>query len=174
MSFLKGFKYAFCGIIHCVKNERNMRFHTVAALYVLIFARFFHFTKGEWGLLILTIGSVIAAEAVNTAIEALCDKVCEQKDNRIKITKDAAAGAVLALAIAAAAIGAVLFSSAEGWQELAGFYYTHPVNLIGLLILSVLSVLFVVLTPKKSCQREKKEERNRRKNNGSNRKERSK
>ena len=73
MTFLKGFKYAFCGIIHCIKNERNMRVHTVAALYVLVFARFFDFSLRDYVLLLLTIGGVIAAEAINTSIEALCD-----------------------------------------------------------------------------------------------------
>ena len=89
MSFLKGFLYAFSGIIHCIKNERNMRFHTVAALYVLIFARFFHFSRGEYILLLLTISSVMVLEAVNTAIEELCDKVSPERDEHIRHAKDA-------------------------------------------------------------------------------------
>ena len=55
MNFLKGFKYAFFGFIYCIKNERNMRIHTVAAMYVLVFARFFTFSRSEYAVLLLTI-----------------------------------------------------------------------------------------------------------------------
>lgn len=149
MSFLKGFQYAFCGIIHCVKNERNMRFHTVAALYVLIFARFFHFTRAEYVLLLLTIGGVLAAEAINTSIEELCDKVCLKKDEHIRRAKDAAAGSVLILAFFAAIIGIVMFSDAAGWLNLFEFYGTHPVNLTALIVSAAAAVLFIVFVPKK-------------------------
>lgn len=165
MSFFKGFKYAFFGIVHCIKNERNMRFHTVAALYVLIFARFFDFSPGEWALLLLTIGAVIAAEMINTAIEELCDKVCTDYDQRIKHAKDAAAGAVLMLAIFAAAIGMVLFWKPEGFEALFTFYLSHPWNLAAVLLLAVCSVIYIVLGPlgirallkgKKNSSRERK------------------
>lgn len=147
MSFLKGFKYAFCGIIHCIKNERNMRFHTVAALYVLVFARFFDFSRDEYVILFLTIGSVIAAEMINTAIEELCDKVSEEYDLKIKYAKDCAAGAVLVLAIFAAVIGIILFWNIDGWHSMYNFYVTHPINLCAVIVTAILSVLYIVIGP---------------------------
>ncbi len=144
LSFLKGFQYAFNGFIHCVKNERNMRFHTVAALYVLIFARFFHFSREEYILLLLTIGGVLAAEAVNTAIEELCDKVSPERDEHIRHAKDAAAGAVLILAFFAAVIGVLLFWNGEGWQELFAFYGSHPVNLCALTLSAIICIVYIV------------------------------
>lgn len=147
MSFFKGFKYAFLGILHCIKNERNMRFHTVAALYVLVFARFFDFSRGELLVLLLTIAAVIAAEVINTAIEELCDKVCTERDERIKHSKDAAAGAVLVLAIFAAVIGAVLFCDIKGWTALFDYYFSHPWGLAAILLSAVLAVLYIVLGP---------------------------
>lgn len=140
MSFFRGFRYAFRGFIHCIKNERNMRFHTVAALYVLIFARFFDFTAAEYALLLAVIGGVMALEAVNTAVEELCDKVCTEHDPQIGLAKDAAAGAVLIMAAFAAAVGVLLFRRAEGWLRAWEFYTSHPLN-AGVLILS-LPVLF--------------------------------
>ena len=65
-----------------------MRFHTVAALYVLVFARFFSFTKTEYLIVLLTIGAVMALEAVNTSIEELCDRVTQNRDERIKRSKE--------------------------------------------------------------------------------------
>ncbi len=148
MSFIKGFKYAFCGIIYCIKNERNMRFHTAAALYVFVFARFFDFSRSELILLLLTIGAVISAEVINTAIEELCDKTCSKYDIHIKNSKDAAAGAVLVLAIFAAAIGIILFCNTEGWSRAYDFYISHPINLCGLAVSGILSVMYVTALPK--------------------------
>ena len=156
MSFLKGFVYAFCGIIHCIIHERNMRVHTVAALYVLVFARFFNFSRGEWVLLLLTIGGVLAAEAINTSIEALCDRVCPQRDDMIKTAKDAAAGAVLILAVFAAVIGVILFSSAEGWISAYEFFAGNTAALCLLCAAVVLSVLFIVMPRRRKKEGKKK------------------
>ena len=57
----------------------------------------------------LCIGLVLSAEAVNSAIEALADRVSPAYDEAIKRTKDLAAGAVLLLAIASAVVGLIIF-----------------------------------------------------------------
>ena len=49
------------------------------------------------------------AEALNTAIERLCDKIEPNKDDKIKIIKDIAAGAVLLSSIFSATVGAIIF-----------------------------------------------------------------
>ena len=149
MSFLRGFKYAFCGIIHCIKSERNMRFHIVAALYVLIFARFFDFSREDYILLLLTIGGVLSAEMFNTAIEELCDKVSTEYHPLIKFSKDCAAGAVLVLAIFAAVTGFILFGNINGLISMYNFYITHPINLSLLIISAVLSLFFIIGRRKK-------------------------
>ena len=149
MSFFKGFGYAFCGIIHCIIYEPNIRVHTVFTLYVLVFARFFNFSRGEWVLLLLTIGGILAAEAVNTSIEALCDRVCPGRDDKIKTAKDAAAGAVLILAVFAAVIGVIMFSSAEGWKN-AYDYFTGNITAMCLLCaVTAASVLFILMPRKR-------------------------
>lgn len=147
MSFLKGFKYAFCGIIHCIKNERNMRFHTVAALYVLIFARFFGFTRTEYLIVLLTIGAVMALEAVNTSIEELCNRVTAENDEKIKRSKDAAAGAVLIMAVIAAAVGVLLFFKPEGWIRICEFFSGNIPALCGMLLMTVVAVIFIAAGP---------------------------
>lgn len=154
MSFFKGFLYAFSGIIHCIKNERNMRFHTVAALYVLIFARFFHFSREEYILLLLTISSVMVLEAVNTAIEELCDKVSPEKDEYIRHAKDTAAGAVLIAACFAVVIGVLLFWNGEGWLTAWHFYGSHPWHTAALIASSVLSVLYIIFGVSRPSQTE--------------------
>ncbi|MBR2176780.1 MAG: diacylglycerol kinase family protein [Clostridia bacterium] len=146
-SFIRGFRFAFEGIIHCIKNERNMRIHTVAALYVLIFARFFAFSKTEYAILLLTIGGVLSAEAMNTAVENLADKITKEKHPHIKAAKDAAAGAVLILAVFAVGIAALLFGNVEGFREMYYFYTTHPINLAAIIILAVISLVYIIAGP---------------------------
>jgi len=47
----------------------------------------------------------LVTEAINTAVEDLCDHISPQFDEAIGRVKDLAAGAVLAASLAAAAIG---------------------------------------------------------------------
>lgn len=67
----KSFLYAFHGIRFCVKNERNMRIHLAVAVLVTAFSLVYGLTGTEYALLFLTMGAVLSAEAVNTAIEAV-------------------------------------------------------------------------------------------------------
>ncbi len=158
-AFIKGFVYALSGLIYCIKNERNMRIHTVAALYVLVFARFFAFTASDYAVLLLTIGGVISAEAVNTAVEKLADRVSEKQDPMIKLAKDAAAGAVLVLAVFSVLIALFLFGNIEGFISMYNFYITHPLNLAGLILVTLISILFIITSPKKTNKISDKEKK---------------
>ena len=106
ISFLKGFKYAYDGIIYNIKGERNMRVHICIMILVIAFGLVFNISKFEW------IGLVLAAECFNTAIEVLNNMIrmnAEEKYIAAGHSKDSAAGAVLILAIAAAIIGLMIF-----------------------------------------------------------------
>lgn len=105
----KSFGYAFRGIWQLITNERHAKFHCIATIFVVAAGVFFHISKTEWLLVILTIGIVIGLEAINTAIEKLSDVVSPQQDKRIAYVKDIAAGAVLICAISAAIIGCLIF-----------------------------------------------------------------
>jgi diacylglycerol kinase (ATP) len=59
--------------------------------------------------LVLTIGIVLAMEAVNTSVEKLADVVSPNYDERIKVVKDVMAAAVLITAIVACVVGCFLF-----------------------------------------------------------------
>ena len=63
----------------------------------------------EWIVIAFAIGLVLAAEAINSSIEALADLVSPEYNEAIKRTKDLAAGAVLILAITAAIVGLIVF-----------------------------------------------------------------
>ena len=68
-SVLQSFNYAFEGVIHVLRRERNMRFHFVIATVVLVLAFAYGVTKLELIVLLLAIAFVLLAEMVNTAVE---------------------------------------------------------------------------------------------------------
>lgn len=109
MQIIMAFRYAIAGIIYCIRSQRHMKVHLLAAFGALGLAWRFELSGIEWGVLFLTIAGVITAEIFNTALEALVDKVSPEFHPLAKIAKDAAAGAVLIQAVAALGVGYVLF-----------------------------------------------------------------
>lgn len=109
--FLKeSFKHASHGIHQGIKTERNLRTEALIGAGVLGFAFFLGVTPVEWAVLMLTIGFVLAAELLNTAIEYAVDMVCgDQYHELAKYAKDIAAGAALIASVTAAAVGAAIF-----------------------------------------------------------------
>lgn len=105
----KSFVYAWQGLTTLVRNEHNARIHLVVAALVLIAGMFFDITAIEWCLIVLAIGLVISAEALNSAIETLADKITEEYDPLIGRAKDFGAAAVTVMALAAAIIGLIIF-----------------------------------------------------------------
>lgn len=106
---MKSFRYAFRGIYLLVRYEHNAWIHCAITACVLAAGFLAGLSHIEWVAIALCIGMVFAAEALNSSIEALADRVSPAYDEAIRRTKDLAAGAVLILAIASAAIGLLIF-----------------------------------------------------------------
>lgn len=105
----ESFGYAFEGIWTGIRNERNMKIHCLAIIFVTLAGTLFQISAVEWCICLLLFGLVAALELVNTAVEAVVDLVTEEKKPLAKIAKDTAAGAVLFTAIMAVIIGCVIF-----------------------------------------------------------------
>ena len=106
---MKSFTFAWKGILTCAGHEQNITFHLLAAIAVIVAGFIFHITHIEWMVVMLCIGSVIAAELFNSAIERLVDLVSPERNRIAGEVKDIAAGAVLVTAIAAATVGLIVF-----------------------------------------------------------------
>ena len=104
------FNFAFEGIIHVLRTQRNMRIHFAVAVVVLVVAIATDVTKLELIALLLAIAFVLIAEMINTAIEGAIDVATSSFDPMAKLAKDMAAGAVLIAAINAVAVGYLVFS----------------------------------------------------------------
>ena len=106
---INSFKYAIKGILSSFKTERNSRIHIFIMILVIIAGVILKINKYEWIACILCFAIVISGELFNTAIETVVDMVMPYKNDKAKIAKDIAAGAVLTLAIGAAVIGVIIF-----------------------------------------------------------------
>lgn len=107
--FIRGFGYAFAGICHAFKTERNLRFHLTAAIIVSIAALLTGFSPIEWTILFILFGGMFALEIMNTAVERAVDLVTSKRHPLARQAKDLAAGAVLVFAIVSVIIGLLLF-----------------------------------------------------------------
>ena len=141
--FLRGFRYAWAGIVAAVRTERNFRFHLCAGAYVLWFSRYYAFTRAEYALLALSIGGVMALELVNSAVERAVDKPDVALWRAAGSAKDMAAGAVLVFSLAAAAVGIALFGDIQTLARIARLYAGSPPALGGLLLSLAAAVWFV-------------------------------
>ncbi len=154
---LKSFGCAIKGFFGVVCSEGHLRFHLVAAVYVLVFSSFYNFSAAQWAVLIILIALVIAAELVNTAIENTCDAVTTEQNEHIRRAKDMAAGAVLVLSIAAAAIAVIFFWDLEVIKNIFAYFSQNIPMLILLIISAVVSVLFIAISPAKIIKKFKKD-----------------
>ena len=145
--FLRGFRYAASGVWAALRAERNLRFHLCAAVYVLLFSRFYSFSRAEYALLFLCIGGVMSLD-MNSAVERAVDRPDAAHWAAAGLAKDMAAGAVLVFSIAAAAVGLVLFWQPAVLAGIPGWLASHPLAL-ALLAVSLPCAVCFVLQPKK-------------------------
>lgn len=106
---IDSFNYAIEGIIYTFKTQRNMKFHFIAAILVMVLSLYYNFSKIEMIALLVTITLVIMAEMINTAIETVVDLLTDEYHILAKIAKNVAAGAVLVAAINAIFVAYILF-----------------------------------------------------------------
>ena len=124
--FWRSFGYAGRGIWFCVRHERNFRVHMTAAFYVLLFAPYFSLTRGEWAALLAVLALVLAAEAINTAVEQVVNLASPRRRTRARVAKDVAAGAVLLCAAGALAAGLFLFLRPEAFAAMQADFLRCP------------------------------------------------
>lgn len=103
------FRFAFAGLWHVLRTQRNARIHLVAAVAVVVCGFVLEIERAEWLVIALVIGLVFAAECFNTAVESLVDLLSPEWREQAKIAKDTAAATVLCGALAAIVVGAIVF-----------------------------------------------------------------
>ena len=144
---IQSFNYAFEGIIHVLRTQRNMRIHFGIALVVLIAGLAVDVSRLELIALLLAIAFVLIAEMLNTALEAAIDVATTSFDPMAKLAKDIAAGAVLIATVNAIAIGYLVFSGqvANRSERLLDKLRDAPAKLT---LISLVVVIIVVIATK--------------------------
>lgn len=105
---LRSFDFAFKGIMILLR-EPNAQLHLLASILVICAGWFLDISRSDWLWVIVAMAIVWIAEGLNTALEYVCDKVSQKQNPLIGKAKDVAAGAVLLAALAASAIGLMVF-----------------------------------------------------------------
>ena len=130
-SFFASLRHAVDGWSLVLASQRNMQIHLAVALALSALCVPLHLQALETALLLLCVGLVFAAELGNSALEACVDLYSPQRHPLAKRAKDAAAAAVLVLALVAVALFFVLF--ARQWPLLYATWPTWvaPIVLLG-------------------------------------------
>ena len=92
-------RFAVNGIASAFKSEASFRFQVLAACAVVAVLLVLKASPTWWALILMTVGSVLAAELLNTSLEHVLDRLHPERDPAIEVAKDCAAGAVLVLSL---------------------------------------------------------------------------
>ena len=107
---IQSFSHAFRGIHTLYKETPNAHIHLIVAIIAILLGLLYKISPGEWLAIIIAIGAVFSMEAMNTALERLSDYACKKEiHSTIKKVKDLSAAAVLTMALAAVAVGLIIF-----------------------------------------------------------------
>jgi diacylglycerol kinase (ATP) len=111
---IRSFNHAYQGMVYAIRTQRNMRFHVVVSILVLVLSVLLGVSKLELALLVLAISLVFITEMCNTAMEFAVDLVTTEYHPLAKLAKDVAAGAVLVSSIGAVLVGYLILADDLG------------------------------------------------------------
>jgi diacylglycerol kinase len=107
--FAQSLKFAWKGLSHIVRHERNARIHLLFAVLAFVMGVFLRVSDVQLAAIFFAVIIVFLAEIFNTAIEKTLDLIDTEHNPHIMMIKDMAAGAVLVAAVAAVLMGVVIF-----------------------------------------------------------------
>lgn len=130
------------GIIEATRTQRHVKFHLIVAFIVLFGCFLIGVEKFEFIAIALITLLVIVAEMFNSSLEVVVDLKSPERNEKARIAKDIAAGAVLITAVGAVIIGYLIL-----WPYFIrivndGFWIAkhYPENI------AVLAVIVIMLT----------------------------
>ena len=106
---LKSIGFAVKGAYKLITTEHSVMVQSSLAVLLIIAGFVFDISREEWMMQILAFGLVLSVESLNTAVEKIADFIHPEFHDRIGFIKDIAAGAVMFAAMAAMAIGLLIY-----------------------------------------------------------------
>lgn len=107
--FLSSFKYSLQGLKYAYKNEQSMLIHFIATLLIVILGFLLNISLTEWAIALIAIGVTLAAELINTAIEAAVDLITLEIHPLAKVAKDCGSAATFVFSMLTAVIALIIF-----------------------------------------------------------------
>ena len=105
--FLNSFKFSIQGLKYAYKNEQSMLIHAIVTIIAIALGLLFKISLMEWA--VLSLGVTLAAELINTAIEAAVDLCTLEIHPLAKIAKDCGSAATFVFSMITAVIGVIIF-----------------------------------------------------------------
>ena len=139
----RSFLHAGHGIAAALRKERNLRIHLCAVSFVVIFGIWQDLSATHWSIQLLCCALVIALEAINSALETICDSFSTELHPSIRYAKDVSAGSVLVCAVSAAIIWFVILFSTDQYLYNLQTSFEHSAR--PLFILAVWAVCAILL-----------------------------
>lgn len=108
--FLKGFDYAYEGLVWAINHEKNMKFHLLALAILLVGSLFFNLSRVEMITLVFAVCFVLGFELLNTSIEQAVNLASGGKYSPFaKASKDLSAAATFIAALNALFVAYLIF-----------------------------------------------------------------
>lgn len=101
---IASFSYAIDGVLRTLCSQRNMKIHWVSGLAVMLVGMALELDLASRASVIFCVFIVICMEVLNTAFEAFVDLHIKNFARHAMVAKDAAAAAVLVLAVCAVVV----------------------------------------------------------------------
>ena len=106
---LRNVRPSWRAIVTLWREEFSFQLQTIFGLIVILSSFALGISRIEFLIVLLFIGAVLAVEALNTAIEELCDHVTPEQHPHIGKVKDLASGASLIIGSFAIVVGMIIF-----------------------------------------------------------------
>lgn len=107
--FFKSIKYSLDGLYYAYRYEQSLWIHGLATILAIILGIIFKIKLSEWAIIFIALGSILALELINTAIEAAVDLTTTEIHPLAKIAKDCGSAASFIMSIVAIVIALFVF-----------------------------------------------------------------
>jgi diacylglycerol kinase len=103
------FTAAARGALYTIRTQRNIWIELTATVVVVAAGLWLRIEPLAWAVLAVTIATILALEAINSAIEALVDLVSPDHHELARTAKDCAAGAMIFAVLGSLGVAVAIF-----------------------------------------------------------------
>lgn len=107
--FFKSIKYSLDGLVYAYRYEQSLWLHGFVSILAVILGIIFKIKLSEWAIIFIALGSILALELINTAIEAAVDLTTSEIHPLAKIAKDCGSASSFVMSIVSIVISLFVF-----------------------------------------------------------------